>query len=174
MKQDIEARLTELRETLRQARSMPMSASVVVNKGEMLEMLDELEAAIDDTLIQATTVVGDREQLVASGQAEADEILRVARVEQERLASDTQVYKLAQERAAEITARAERDAAETKAELDEYTESFLANFELTLEKTLQTVQRGRARLSGGHSSGLADDSDVAGMSLPDHLHRDQG
>lgn len=171
MKQDIEARLAELRESISSARSMPMSASAVVNRAEILEMIDELEAAIDDTLSHATTVVGDRDAVVASGQAEAQEILRQARAEQDRLVSDTDVYKLAQERGVEIVAQAEREAAETRTELDQYVESHLANFELTLEKTLQTVQRGRARISGGHASGLADDSDVDQMSLPDHLQR---
>lgn len=171
MKGDIEARLEELREAIRSARAMPMSASAVVNRGEVLDRIDALEQAIDETLARATTVVGDRDAVVASGQTEADEILRSARQRQEALVSDTDVYKVAQERATEIVEQAEREAAETRAELDQYVESHLANFELTLEKTLQTVQRGRARLTSGHASGLADDSDVEGMSLPDHLQR---
>lgn len=171
MKDDIDARLGELRDAIRSARSMPMSASAVINRAEVLEMIDELEQAIDETLAHASTVVGDRDAVVASGQSEAEAILHSARQEQERLASDTDVYKLAQQRAAEVVEQADREAAETRAELDEYVESHLANFELTLEKTLQTVQRGRARISGGHASGLADDSDVEGMALPDHLKR---
>jgi hypothetical protein len=171
VKDDIAARLTELRDNVRDARSMPMSASAVLNRAELLEMIDALEAAIDETLSHATTVVGDREAVVASGQSEAEEILRQARSEQDRLVSDTDVYKLAQERSEELIESARREAAETRAELDDYVESHLANFELTLDKTLQTVRRGRARLTGGHASGLADDSDVAGMELPEHLRR---
>jgi hypothetical protein len=33
------------------------------------------------------------------------------------------------------------------------------------------VRRGRARLSGGHVQGLADDSDVDSIVLPGHLER---
>ena len=171
MKDDIDARLADLREAIRSARAMPMSASAVINRADVLEMIDELDRAIDDTLSHATTVVCDRDAVVAQGQSEADEILRKARAEQEQLVSDTDVYKLAQQRADEVLAEAHRAAAETRAELDEYVESHLANFELTLEKTLQTVQRGRSRLTGGHASGLSDDSDVADMQLPEHLHR---
>ena len=171
MKDDIDARLGDLRDTIRSARSMPMSASAVIHRAEVLEILDELEQAIDQTLARASTVVGDREAVVASGQAQADEILRAAKEQQERMLSDTDVYKLAQQRSAEIVEQAQREAAETRAELDQYVESHLANFELTLEKTLQTVQRGRARITSGHASGLADDSDVDGMSLPEHLQR---
>ena len=36
------AKLAEIRQVVEQARSMPMSASAVVNRGELLAMLDEL------------------------------------------------------------------------------------------------------------------------------------
>ena len=171
MKAEIEQRLEELRTAIRTARAMPMSASAVINRAEVLEMIDALEHAIDGSLSHATSVVGDRDAVVASGQDQAEEILRKARAEQDRMVSDTDVYQLAQQRAADLLEEAKREAAETRAELDEYVEAQLANFEVTLDKTLQTVRRGLARITGGHASGLADDSDVADMSLPDHLRR---
>lgn len=171
MKDELMARLAELRETVERARSMPMSSSAVLNRADVLEQIDELEAAITATLARATDVVGDREAVVAAGQTEAEEILAAAQAEQDRLVSDTDVFKLAQARADEITEAAQRDAAALRLETDEYVESRLANFELTLEKTLKAVKRGRARLNEGHSSGLADDSDVADITLPEHLRR---
>ena len=57
-------------------------------------------------------------------------------------------------------------------EADKYVEEQLANFELTLERTLETVRRGRSRLMGGQMHALGDDSDVDGIELPDHLRRD--
>lgn len=171
MKQDIDTRLGELREAIGSARSMPMSASAVVNREEILELIDRLEGAIDETLSRASNVVDDREAFVASGQSEADDILRAAREQQERLVSDTDVFRVAQERSAEIVERAERVAAETRAEIDAYVEERLANFEITLEKTLEAVKRGRSRLTNGLVGGLADDSDVEDMSLPEHLDR---
>jgi hypothetical protein len=150
---------------------MPMSASVMVNRAELEELLDTLGRAIDDALSRATEVVGDREAVVASGMSQAEDIVRAAELERDKLVSDTDVYRLAESRAAEITEAAERSAAELQAETDEYVEAKLANFELTLERTLDLVRRGRARLSGGHSHRLGDDSDVDDIILPDHLQR---
>jgi F0F1-type ATP synthase membrane subunit b/b' len=168
---EIETTLGEVRATVEAARSMPMSSSVVVNRAELLELLDRLQTAIESGFSQAQEVLGDRDAVVASGHAEAQEIVRNAHAEREKLVSDTDVYRLAQERAEEIRAEAEREATGLREEADEYVEAKLANFELALERTLEAVKRGRAWLSGGHVHGLADDSDVADIVLPEHLRR---
>jgi cell division septum initiation protein DivIVA len=168
---EIHTGLEQLRAALENARSMPMSSSAVVNRAELLGLVDKLERAIDDGFRDAQSVIGERDAVIAAGQAEAQEIVRTAHAEREKLVSDTDVYRLAQERVEEIRGQAEREAAELRQETDEYVEAKLANFELALERTLEAVKRGRARLSGGHVHGLADDSDVADIVLPEHLQR---
>lgn len=171
MKAELMHHLDALRTAVDEARSVPMSASVMINRTEFLEMLGSLEAAIEATISQATEVVGDREAFVDTGRLEALEILRQAEQQREDLVSDTDVYRLAVERAAEVEQEALQAASELRAETDEYVESKLANFEHTLERTIDLVRRGRAQLSGGHVHGLGDDSDVAAIHLPDHLER---
>jgi hypothetical protein len=171
VRDEIDARVRALRTAVDEARSVPMSASVMINRSEFVELLDALASALDQTLTRATEVVGDRDAVVASGVDEAEEIVRAAELEREKLVSDTDVYRLAESRAAELVEAAERAAHELRAEADQYVEEQLANFELTLERILDMVRRGRARLSGGHVHGLADDSDVDSIVLPDHLDR---
>jgi cell division septum initiation protein DivIVA len=172
MREEIDERLGALRSTIENARSMPMSSSAVLNRAELLALLEGLEGAINDTLSRASELVGDRDAVVAQGQNEAAAIVRQARNDREKLVSDTDVYKLAQERADEAVAAAQREVDELRKETDDYVENRLANFELTLERTLEAVKRGRARLMGGHVHALGDDSDVGDIALPDHLRRD--
>jgi hypothetical protein len=169
VRDEVDRRLQALRAAVDEARSVPMSASVMINRSEFVELLDALEAAVGETLTRATEVVGDREAVLASGVDRAEEIVRAAEEEREKLVSDTGVYRLAESRAAEVTEAAERAARELREETDQYVEERLANFELTLERTLEMVRRGRARLSGGHVHGLADDSDVDSIVLPEHF-----
>ena len=171
MKDDVTSRLDALRTAVDEARSVPMSASVMINRSEFHAMLDDLERVIDKTISEATEVVGDREAVVASGSEEAEEILRQARLQSEQMVSDTDVYRLATERAVEVQQAAAREAASLRSETDEYVEAKLANFELTLERTLELVRKGRAQLSGGHSHRLGDDSDVDEIVLSEHLER---
>jgi len=171
MKQEIDRRFAALRRAVDEARSVPMSASVMIHRTEFTDLINLLEDAVNDTLTRASEVVGDRDAFVDTGRLEALEILREAERKREDLVSDTDVYRLAQQRAEEIRAEAEQEAAGLRSETDEYVEAKLANFELTLEKTLDLVRRGRARLSGGHVHGLGDDTDVGSIVLPDHLER---
>ena len=172
MRQDIDVQLDALRSLVSNARSMPMSASVVINRAEITTLIDALDATIGETLGLAVTVVDKADEVVEASRDEAEELLRQAQNERDALVSDTDVYKLAQERADELTAAAASAAGELRRETDAYVEENLANFELTLERTLEAVRRGRARLMEGVMHGLADDSDVAAMDLPDHLRRD--
>ena len=81
---------------------------------------------------------------------------------------------MAAARAAELEETAQRETDALRAETEKYIEEKLANFELTLERTLDVVRRGRARISQGVVHGLGDDSDVDDMELPDHLERGSG
>ncbi len=157
MKSDIDARMRDLRVAIEGARSVPMSASVMINRAEYLDLLGALERAIDLTLSQASEVVGDREAMLAEGVTQAEEIVRAAEAEREALVSDTDVYRLAVMRASEITDAAERDARELRAETDQYVEEKLANFELALEHTLEQVRTGRVPPAGDAPRGLGED-----------------
>ena len=147
MKKDVEEQVARLREAIEQARSMPMSASAVINRAEVLELVDQVSAALDEAFSAASEVVGDRAAVVASGQNEADELLRRAREESDRLVAETHVFQVAQERAAEVEEAARREGEELRAETDRYVEEKLAHFEASLMRTLEAVQRGRARMS---------------------------
>ena len=155
MKDDIDARLRDLRAAIESARSVPMSASVMFNRLEFLRLLDALEASVDDTLSQATEVVEDRDAFVDTGRIEAIEMLREAERRSEDLASDTGMFRLAQLRAEEVTQAAEHAAAALQAEADRYVEAKLANAEHSLEKAADRIRGARANLA---ESGVADES----------------
>jgi len=147
VKEDVIRRLDAVRNAVDAARSVPMSASVMINKAELAELLAELEMTIETTLSAATEVVGERDALVDTGRLEALEILREAERKSQELVSDTDVYKLAQLRAEELRSAVESEAAAVRAETEEYVEAKLANFEDTVEKTIAAVRRGRAELA---------------------------
>ncbi|GAB2875043.1 hypothetical protein GCM10027074_48520 [Streptomyces deserti] len=145
---DVQKKLDEIVTMVSGARSMPMSASCVVNRAELLSMLEELRAALPDSLAQAQELIGDREQLVEQARQEAERIIKNAHAERGSLISDTEVARRSQAEADRILAEARKEAEEIRAEADDYVDSKLANFEVVLTKTLGSVGRGREKLLG--------------------------
>ena len=62
--------------------------------------------------------------------------------------SDTEVYRIAVRQADELRETTKRECEALRHETDEYVDTRLANFEITLNKTLEAVSRGRDRLPG--------------------------
>lgn len=166
---DVHAKLAEIRRVVEQARSMPMSASAVVNRAELLELLDELKNEMGDAFSQADRVLRERDDLVDEGRREAERIVADARNEHDRLVSDTELFRGAQRRADEVLAQAEVEADSLRKEADEYVDGTLANFEITLGRTLEAVHRGRERLAGRSALDSLTEDEVDKIKLPEHL-----
>jgi cell division septum initiation protein DivIVA len=166
---DVQARLAEIRRVVEQARSMPMSASAVVNRGELLELLDGLKAALGDAFSQADQVLRERDDVIERGRQDAEQILADARNERDQLVSDTELFRGAQRKADDLLAEAQAEAEELRKETDDYVDSKLANFEIVLERTMEAVRRGRERLAGRSALDSLTEDEVAKIKLPEHL-----
>lgn len=163
------ALIAELRRLVEEARSMPMSASAVVNRAELLDLLAQLDTAVDVEIADAKQVVADKDDVVAEGRREAEQLLHEARLERDRLVSDTEVYRLAQRQADDLLVEARTEAEGLRREADEYVDGRFAEFEITLDRTLETIRRGRERLAGRSELDTLGDADGDGPRLPAHL-----
>ncbi|MEV0124556.1 cell division initiation protein [Streptomyces sp. NPDC050703] len=145
---DVQKKIDEIVRAVGSARSMPMSASCVVNRADLLSMLEEVRQALPGSLAQAQELIGGREQLVEQARQEAERIIEGAHAERGSLISDTEVARRSQGEAERILAEARQAAEDVRAEADDYVDSKLANFEVVLTKTLGSVGRGREKLLG--------------------------
>jgi cell division septum initiation protein DivIVA len=166
-------RLTRL---VTDARAMPMSASCVVNRGEVLALLEEARRALPEALTSASALLGERAGVLADGRAEAEKIVEQARAERAAMLTKTAVQKTAQQEARRVLEEAEAQAEALRAEVEEYVDGKLANFEVVLSKTLGAVQRGRARLHGESehdalAASLAGDGDPMALPAGDAIPR---
>ncbi|UNS99233.1 cell division initiation protein [Streptomyces tubbatahanensis] len=163
---DVQQKLDEIVATVDGARSMPMSASCVVNRAELLSLLQEVRQALPDSLAEAREVLGGREQVVADARQEAQHIIETAQAERASLVTGTEVARHAQQEADRILAEARREAEEIRVEADDYVDSKLANFEVVLSKTIGSVDRGREKLLGS-GPGAEEWSDQYAQDAPE-------
>src|SRR3954447_24068389 len=99
---DTAALLVELREVLDAARSMPLSASVMVNREEFGEILQDAIDGLPEELRRARWLLKERDEVLERAAQEAERIIDVARVRAERMVERTEVVREAR-RAAEDT-----------------------------------------------------------------------
>jgi vacuolar-type H+-ATPase subunit H len=163
---DVHDKLDELSALVENARAMPMSASCVVNRGHVLDLLDEVRALLPDSLALADDVLADREDIVAAARVEADRVIAEAAEQARVLVSEHEIYRAAVAEADAVRADADAEAARMRRETDDYVDAKLANFEVALHKTIAAVQKGRDKIRGRHDyddlGGPVDDTPLPG------------
>lgn len=140
--------IERLSELIREARSMPLSSSALVNRQEVLELVEQLRASLPSEITRARSILADGQEVLERAGTEAQRVLERARQERERLLSKTEIVQAAAREADRLVAEAESTARRIRSEAEAYVEGKLANFEVVLQKTLQAVERGRKRLAG--------------------------
>jgi cell division septum initiation protein DivIVA len=144
----VQSKLAEITSAIESARAMPMSASCVVNRGELLGLLGELRELLPGEISKAQDVLHDKEDVLAEGRREAARIIAQAREERLRMLAEEEVFVQAQTEADRLLWEATGKAEAMRADVDDYVDGKLANFEIILSKTLEAVERGRAKLAG--------------------------
>jgi len=142
-----EDKLAYLRELILNARAMPMSASCVINRGEVLAAIDDVIANLPDEIADAQQVIDMAAFKIAEGEAEAGRIMADARDHAANLAQHSEVVRVAEQLAAQMRTEAGTEAAALRRETDEFIDARMASFESVLHKTVSQVRTARARLS---------------------------
>lgn len=148
---DVNVKIDELIEIVESARAMPMSASCVINRAQVLDLLDDLRKGMPEEMDRAKRVLADRESVLAEGRREADRLLERTRSERDSIIGNTDVSREARGAAERILNAAREEADQIRTDADDYVDQKLANFEVVLTKTLQAVGRGRDKMRGTHS-----------------------
>ncbi|TML69018.1 MAG: hypothetical protein E6G14_08440 [Actinobacteria bacterium] len=142
----LEQILLTLRDMVDNARTMPMSASALVNRDEALDLVEDALRTMPDELRHARWLLKERDDFLAQARRDAADLLDAAKVQAARLVERTEVVREAERRARKILDDAEADARRLQHETEDYIDQKLAGFEVALGKTMAAVQRGREQL----------------------------
>ena len=162
----ISEKLDEFVAMIEGARAMPMSASCILNRAEVLEAVEDMRNSLPDELKRAQGVLQDRGAVVEEGRAEARAIVEEAEAERDKLVSRTEVVKEATREADRLISAAQAETDRMRSEVDDYVDAKLANFEIILHKTLNAVEHGRDKINGRHELEDLADSDEEAEPLP--------
>jgi len=145
---DVLVLIDKLDDIIHNARSVPLTDSVMIDREEMYDILDQMRSTIPEEIKQARWIVKERQEMLAEAKQEAERVLNEAQERAERLASETEVVRLAERNAQQIMEDARERERETRLGAEDYADEVLGNLETNLEKFIGAVRRGRERLQG--------------------------
>lgn len=143
---DTEELILQVRDHIEAARSVPMSASVMVNRDELIGLLEDAVQALPEEIRQARWLLKEREEFLAKARREAEEIIDAGRQQAQRMVEKTEVVREANLHSRRIVDDAEKTSRDLKHEAEDYIDQKLASFEVVLERTMAAVTKGRDRL----------------------------
>jgi F0F1-type ATP synthase membrane subunit b/b' len=138
--------IEEIRETVVNARAVPMSRNCLVDRNEMINALEELRDELPNELRRAANLLEERDKILEAGRREADRIIAEGEQEHTRLVSVHEILVSAEHEANRILGDAREEAQRLRDEVDDYVDTALANFEQFLTRALASIERGRDKM----------------------------
>ena len=138
--------LDALEQLVSDARSVPLSASAVIPREEMLNLIRQLREELPAEHQQAREIMDERERLLTEAHEKSAFIVEQAREERSRMLSRAEVVQTAEAEAKRIVGEARAEADRLAHQADDYVDAKMANVEIVLNKLLRTIGRGREQL----------------------------
>jgi hypothetical protein len=159
---EVDQYLQQAIELVEGAPGIPMSASVRVNRDELLDMLEEAQARLPEEIRSARWLLKEREEFRHKTRREAEELIGEAKSRVAQMVQRTEVVKAAELRARQIIEEAETTARRMRRETEDFCDQRLASFENVLAKVQKSVAAGRQRLAAPS----LEESELGGMEEP--------
>src|SRR5919112_1232779 len=145
---DVLVLIDKLDDLVHNAKKVPLTDQVGVDKEEIYDILDQMRATIPEEIKQARWIVKERQEMLAEAKREAERIVKEARERQDHLVSEQEVTKQAERAAEDIIEDARAREREIRLGAEDYADEILNTLEVNLSKFIAAVQRGRERGGG--------------------------
>ncbi len=133
---------------LEAARPVPLSTSVMVNREELLELIDTALTRLPEELRAARWLLKEREEYLATARRDGDEILTLARSQAERMVERNEIVKAAEMRARRVVDDAEAEGRRIRRQVEDMCDSRLAELEGIVERIRTEIIEGRIAMAG--------------------------
>ena len=142
----IEEAISQLYEIIQDARSVPLSSDkCMVERDQILDLLDEISNELPNELKQAKTIVDSRSEVITSAKRDAEAIRKQAQQDAKRMASEEAVYLEAKAQAEELVRSAENKVRELKQVTNDYVDDAMKRTEDAIAQSLSEIRESRTK-----------------------------
>lgn len=144
---DVLVLIDKLDDLIHNAKTVPLTDTVRIEKEEIYDILDQMRASIPEEIKQARWIVKERQDMLAESKREAERLIQEARDKAEEIASREEVVRIAHEQSEAILNDAEVRASEMSGGAIDYADEVFGTLEANLDKFLGAVSRSRDKLA---------------------------
>lgn len=140
---DILNLLERIEDIIEEASKFPLSNKVMIDKDEILEVINEIRLKLPDEINRASWVAKERQRILNEAQSEADELIEKVQDQQRYLIEDNEITKQAQKYANQIIQEAERKANEMKFGAYNYSDEILSKLQEKIGEINSIIEQNR-------------------------------
>ena len=135
-----------LYDLVQDARSMPLAADkCILERDKVLDMLDEVISLLPVELKQARTIVESRNELIGQARREAENLIRQAQEQANKMIAEETIYQEAKNKAQEMLTQTQTRMAELRKASNDYMDDALRRTEEAIAQSLGEVRDTRAK-----------------------------
>ncbi len=150
--------LDELEDIIDKGASVPFSGRCILERDELMDVLQELKLKLPDDLKQAKWIKEERQRILQEANAEADEIIKAANEKGISMINEHEITQQAMEQARIIIENAQAEAEAIQEASYNYADSLLDTVEKVsvssmkeLEQCISIVRNNRMELRGSNN-----------------------
>lgn len=149
-----------LEDIIEKGLNIPLAGKCLLDKDELLDLIQEVRLKLPDDLKQAKWVKDERQRILLEAQKEANDIIKSTEDKIISMISENEITKRAKEQAEEIITNANKRAKEIKQGTRQYADDVLADMEKIMEQTITTLRNNRIAMHEKEKRKMHRDEDL--------------
>lgn len=138
--------IDELEDKIEESATIPFWGKGIVDKDELLDLLQEIRVKFPDEMKQAKWVKEERQRIINDAQKEAANIIKSAEDKIVSMINEHEITKQAFEQANQIIEKAQNNSHEIRLGANQYADDILRNLEEQLVSTAEMLRSNRQEL----------------------------
>ena len=140
---DILNLLERIEDIIEDASKFPLSSKVMIDKEEVLEVINEIRLKMPDEINRASWVSKERQRILNEAQNEAEELISKVTEQQKTLIEESETTRQAKKYADQLIQEAEQKANEMKSGAYDYSDEILSKLQEKIREINNIIEDNR-------------------------------
>lgn len=140
---DILNLLERIEDIIEEASKFPLSNKVMIDKEEILEVINEIRLKMPDEINRASWVAKERQRILNEAQTEADELIEKVKEQQKYLIEENEITRQSQKFANQLIQEAEMKANDMKIGAYNYSDEILSKLQDKIKEINNIIEQNR-------------------------------